>query len=260
MTDELERAYEDGAAAWPALRLDRDDFARRVATLASDARDGAELYLAIAIERGVAGAAEAFERRYLAPVAALLGGRGARPSEIDEVAQQVRVRLAAPRADGTTPLVGYAGRGQLDGLVRVTAMRVFLTLRAKTSREVDDDGWLGTLVAPDLDGPGQVLAAAERHDVKLAIATALRGLAARERAILKMHFVNGLGIDPIAKMLGVHRATAARQLARMKQQLVDGVRAQLAQRWGDDDALSRVASQVDLSLERLFATSTSIVA
>jgi len=249
-------AYAAGAAAWPACALDRATFDKRAAALAAPTGEdgGAELYLAIAIEAGVAGAAEALEERYIAQLPIALAAHKATPAEIDEVVQQVRAKLVAPRADGTTPLVDYAGRGQLDGLVRVTALRVFLNMREKTAREVPGDDWLDALIAPDLER--EVLAAAERADVKHAIAAALAELPARERAVLRMHFVNELGIDPIAKLLGVHRATAARQLSRIKHDVVTRVRKQLAERWGESAVLGRVASQMDLSMERLLASGT----
>ena len=252
---QCEEAYAAGKAAWPDCDLDREQFVRRAERLDAPTGDdgAAEVYLAIAIEAGVSGAAEELERRYLAQLPAALAGHKATPTEIDEVVQQVRAKLVAPRADGTTPLVDYAGRGQLDGLVRVTAVRVFLTMREKTAREVPGEDWLDRIVAPDLER--QVLAAAERADVKQAIASALGELPARERAVLRMHFVNELGIDPIAKLLGVHRATAARQLSRIKHDVVSRVRGLLAERWGSDsDVLARVASQVDLSLERLLTS------
>lgn len=254
-----ETAYAAGRDAWPACDLDRARFMQRAASLDDSAvgDGGAELYLAIAIEAKVAGAAEELERSYLAQLPVALAGYRASVSEIDEVVQVVRTKLIAPRADGTTPLVDYAGRGQLDGLVRVTAVRAFLTMRQKTVREVAvggaEDAWLEAIVAPDL--ARETLAEAERADVKHAIAAALGELGGRDRAVLRMHFVNGLGIDAIAKVMGVHRATAARQISRLKQELVEKVRGTLAQRWGGDSAVAvRVASQMDLSLERLLAS------
>ena len=255
-----ERAYAAGRDAWPACDLDRSTFMQRATSLDDSAvgDGGAELYLAIAIEAKVAGAAEELERSYLAQLPVALAGYRASVSEIDEVVQVVRTKLIAPRAaDGTTPLVDYAGRGQLDGLVRVTAVRAFLTMRQKTVREVAsggaEDAWLEAIVAPDL--ARETLAEAERADVKHAIAAALGELGGRDRAVLRMHFVNGLGIDAIAKVMGVHRATAARQISRLKQELVEKVRGTLAQRWGGDSAVAvRVASQMDLSLERLLAS------
>jgi RNA polymerase sigma-70 factor (ECF subfamily) len=241
--------------AWPDIGLDPALFERRRAELAADDRtDTAELYIAIAIEARVPGAVAAFERAYFGTIPTVLGGRGATPAEIEETTQQVRIRLIAPHDDGSVPLIRYAGRGQLDGLVRMTAIRAFLNAREKSSREADPEDWLADLVAPELEGPGQVVAAAERRDIQQAIATAVAALASRERAILRMHFINGLGIDPIAKMLGVHRATAARQLAKIKVDLVERVRATLAERWGDADKLSRITSRIDLSLERLLGT------
>jgi RNA polymerase sigma-70 factor, ECF subfamily len=255
--DTCDQAYAAGRDAWPACDLDRGRFMERAVALEESAvgDGGPELYLAIAIEAGVAGAAEELERCYLRQLPVALASYQASATEIDEVVQLVRTKLIAPRDDGTTPLVDYAGRGQLDGLMRVTAVRAFLSMRQKAAREIVgvEEGWLDAIVAPDL--ARETLADAERADVKEAIAAALRELGGRERALLRMHFVNELGIDPIAKMLGVHRATAARQISRLKQELVDRVRKLLAQRWGGDSAVAvRVASSVDLSLERLLAS------
>jgi RNA polymerase sigma-70 factor (ECF subfamily) len=76
--------------------------------------------------------------------------------------------------------------------------------------------------------------------------------------ILRLHLVERLGIDSIAAICSVHRATAARQIALAKEMLVVRVRLRLVARWQVSDpdlpALrTLVESQLDLSLRRLLA-------
>ncbi len=248
--DERDRAYAAGRTEWPSLLVDAEYFAARSSALPVPASP-AELYLAMAVEVGAAGAAAAFEQRYMTDLRAMLSGQGGSASEVDEVLQQVRVKLLTTRFEGRLPLVEYAGRGSMDGLVRVTARRMLIDLQSKHARDDNVDDWLGALVAPDLENA--VVAAEEKAEVQRAIQAALKAVGAKERALLRMHFVNGLGIDPIAKMLNVHRATAARHLVKAKEELVERVRDTLAQRWGGDQ-LSRIANQIELSLTRLFET------
>lgn len=76
--------------------------------------------------------------------------------------------------------------------------------------------------------------------------------------ILRLHLVEGLSIDSIARICFVHRATVARWIVRLKKTLVSRVRDRLIEKWQiDDTALPSfrmlVDSQMDLSLERLLA-------
>jgi RNA polymerase sigma-70 factor (ECF subfamily) len=95
-------------------------------------------------------------------------------------------------------------------------------------------------------------------ELKQELAAALDGLGVRERMLLRMHFVERLGIDAIARLCSMHRATAARSIARAKRELTDRVRTRLTARWNvaahDLPALGAlIDSQVDLSLGRLLA-------
>src|SRR5262249_33564676 len=121
-----EQAYAEGSAAWPGRELDRGAFARRV-----DGTDGdaAELYIAIAIEAGVAGAREDFEARYFTEIATVLAGRGATRADLDDVTGNVRDQLFERRDDGTTLVVDGARWGRLASVLRVAALRAFLTRR-----------------------------------------------------------------------------------------------------------------------------------
>jgi hypothetical protein len=76
--------------------------------------------------------------------------------------------------------------------------------------------------------------------------------------ILRLHLVQRLGIDAIAAICSVHRATAARQVAHAREALVTRVRLALIARWRVSERelpalISLVATQLDLSLPRLLA-------
>src|SRR5439155_4329771 len=60
-----------------------------------------------------------------------------------------------------------------------------------------------------------------------AFAEAVKALAPRERNLLRHAVIDGLGIDQIAAIYHVHRATAARQLRAARQTLVDATRERL---------------------------------
>jgi RNA polymerase sigma-70 factor (ECF subfamily) len=181
------------------------------------------------------------------------------PAFLDEVRQRVRAHLLV--GEGRPRLADYAGRGPLRAWTAVAAVRAALMLRRAQGRrrEVSDDDWTGalSLVAtgnPELDLLKQQHAAA--------FATALRdaaaALEARLRAVLAMHFTEGLSIDEIGAVYAVHRATAARWVTRARDELVTTTRRLLAERLGlTPSEIERVAalvqSQVDVSLSQLFA-------
>lgn len=71
--------------------------------------------------------------------------------------------------------------------------------------------------------------------------------------------MKGLGIDRIAAIYGVHRATAARWVTAARANLTQAIHKILATELGVaqsgvDDLLPLVESQLELSLERLLRT------
>lgn len=259
----VERIVRAGRAAMPDLALDDAAVARHLARRldgedAAEALDAAELYLACACATGNAGALAEFERRYFATLPAALSRLALARDEIDEVMQGLRVRLFVAE-DGAPRVVGYAGHGQLGGLVRVAAIRAGLNLlRQRGKLEHDADGFEELPVAAD-DPELARLKAQHRGAFKAAFEDAVRGLEPRERSLLGLAIVKGLGIDKVATIYGVHRATAARWISQARASLTRAVQVGLGERLGvrvDDVAglLPLVESQLELSLERLLRT------
>jgi RNA polymerase sigma-70 factor (ECF subfamily) len=95
-----------------------------------------------------------------------------------------------------------------------------------------------------------------RRELKAAFAAAFATLDARSRNVLRSHYLEGLNIDEIGVLNGVHRTTAARWRADARQSLLKATRRQLQESLGAnvtevDSILRMIRSQLDVSLSRL---------
>ncbi|MBX7084624.1 MAG: hypothetical protein K1X88_35795, partial [Nannocystaceae bacterium] len=223
--------------------------------------DGAELWLAAACADGDAAALARFDADYLAPLSSSLAHLQLGSFRLAEVQQHVREKLLLRDGDGeTTRLEGYAGRGRLAALVGVVATRAALDrLRAQAQAPqpwTEGDDALAARIADD-DSPEAVAIAAEHAQaLRGAFADAVAALDPEDRGLLRLQLLDGLGIDAIAALHGVHRSTAARWLQSIRDRLGTAVRRALRQRLGprprELDSLLRAAdSRLELSMSRL---------
>jgi RNA polymerase sigma-70 factor (ECF subfamily) len=79
---------------------------------------------------------------------------------------------------------------------------------------------------------------------------------AEDRNVLRYHFAHGLTIDQIGALYHVHRATAARRVAKARDELLAGTRrrlmARLALNRADLDSVMRlIESSIHVSLRRV---------
>ena len=235
--DALTQLHAAGKSAWPTLAISAGDFVTHVASVARDADSpeqlsvlsGEGLYVAAACVRGIAGAPHAFESNQFAAIARTLSKMNAGNTFADEVLQHLRVRLFSD----ARLLLTYTGRGAIGSWLKVVALRDAQRIRSKaTAAHSSDDARLLEMPSPDADPELRFLKHQYRRDFKEAFAAALLSLDARQRAVLKMSFVEGLSIDEIGKVYDVHRATAARWIGTAREQLVESTRAELAGRLG----------------------------
>jgi RNA polymerase sigma-70 factor (ECF subfamily) len=273
----LETAHAVGAARWPDVALAPEALARHVATAAPGATTAAavaelhaaDLYLACACLRGIAGAVAAFEAAHLASLGATLAGAvRVSAEEVDEVRQRLRIKLLVGEPDrGRAPLVGtYSGRGPLAAWVRVAAVREALTLArdagigARASQRAAADGALGHDGLAAADPELAAIKGRYRRDFEEAFAGALRGIADRERALLRLHTLAGLSLEKIGAIYKVDRSTVSRWLADARHALLDGTERGLRDRLGlqpaEVESMARLlTSQLELDLPELLRTS-----
>jgi RNA polymerase sigma-70 factor (ECF subfamily) len=175
-----------------------------------------DLYLAWACADGDPCALAHFDRIYLAP-RDFHGRLNLSPDVVDELRQQVRIRLLV----GDSPRIGrYSGRGPLAAWVRTCAVRLGLNVLSAWKSRASDIEALDALVA-DGAGPEQaVLRARYAGKFQFALERSFLALGQREKALLRMHYVDGLGIEAIGQVHRVHRATVARWLAAVRERVL----------------------------------------
>jgi RNA polymerase sigma-70 factor (ECF subfamily) len=275
----LAAALEAGRNRWPELPLDEGVFIAHVARSVGPGDPdlpgtlsrlhAADLYLACACAAEVPGAAAAFEAAHLADVAAMLAGSvDVAPAEVDEVRQQLRVKLLVGGGGGAgrAPLIhGYSGRGALGAWVRVAAVRTALTLLRDArigvragQRAANEALGANIPMDPELD----FLKTRYRRDFELAFQGALLSIPDRQRALLRLHVVAGLTLEKIGAIYEVDRSTVSRWLAQAREDLLReterGLRTRLGVAPAEFQSIARlVTSQLDIDLPELLRTSDS---
>jgi len=218
---------------------------------------GSDLFLAWACSAGRGVALATFERAHAAAFRAIWLRAGGRKPSFDDFAQAVRTKLFVGEA---AKIADYSGHGQLQGFVGVVASRTLLDMARTRKDEValpeEFDGGPLAMRAPDDDPELQYLKRKYRAEMREAFEEAARSLDPEERNVLREHYAHGLGIDQIAAVHGIHRATAARRLAVARESVLRSTRQLLMRRLHmSRDELESVVrlieSQMHVTVERV---------
>lgn len=221
----LDQILAAGAAKWPSVTFDKEAFGRHVAALGvDDARlhtHGMDLLLVSEVLQGNGQALQVFDV-VLASVVTVVRRIDPAQSFIEEVTQELRIKLLT---NPEPKLRGYGALGALVEWLRVAALRTALNLkRSDHLLPTDDVPVKAILVGVDDAHMKQLYL----QELNAAVEHGFRRLSARERTLLRLHFIDGLSLDRIAVMYNVHRATVARWLVTIRQRLFDEVSEHLA--------------------------------
>jgi len=163
-----------------------------------------------------------FETAYLTRVSRALGTLRASESFVEEVVGWLRVELFA--REGGALLGTWSGRGDLSTWLKAIAVHEGLKRLKRARREVLHE-------APErIPVPAVELVAlqgAHRAEFSRALREAFAALELAERNLLRQHFLDGLTIDQLGALLGVHRSTASRRVNAARDALSAGVRRRL---------------------------------
>lgn len=160
---------------------------------------------------------------------------------------------------GAAPkITEYSGRGDLRSFLRVILVRQAITHRRSVHREIslDDDekrppeSWVSA--DPELVH----LRSIYKVEFERAFREAVAELTSEDRNLLRYHYLDGLNIDHIGAIYGIHRVSAARRLTKVRQVLVGSTRRLLTEtlrlRTGELESVLRlIESEVDISLRRV---------
>jgi RNA polymerase sigma-70 factor (ECF subfamily) len=264
--DVMEAHARAARAAWPDIVVEPARFAaevqRRIAgaegvTVASV--KGPDVWIAIACvdgnEKAILAVTEMLRREVQFAATKTTASR----EQIEDVVAKLSHVLFIDEPTRPAALRDYSGRGDLKSYLRVTAMRELVKVVNKGRREVgiEDDELLDRIV-PHSDPELSILRAQYHDVVDAAMRAALQTLDERGRALLRHAFVDGWNVDRVGELYKVHRATAARWIAAVRDQLGEHIRDELAQRLrvpvDDVDSIIRlVQSRIDVSLARVLA-------
>jgi RNA polymerase sigma-70 factor (ECF subfamily) len=254
----LGAAEHPGVAEPPALRaLLAAGIAQGGAAM--EARAG-DLYLAAACVAGDEAAIARLDARLPAIVRPALARLGFPACDDDEILQRVRVALLTRDERGGCGLGGYSGRGELHAYLRSVAVRIALKRRERETAPPIADGSDALALFPDAEDSPELAVLKQRcsGDLRVAFGSAVATLSPRERTLLRQHYVDGLTVDMLGRMHGVHRSTCARWVEAARGKILRGVRNHLAALELDgrdlESMVELVRSQLDLSLSRHLAS------
>lgn len=227
--DRLQRAWSAATSAWPDLSLQPETFFNY---MGARARPGlrlldhaSDLYLACAVVTGVPRATRRFEQEFGPEIDRGLARLNA---SVDDAAQDLRIRLLVGQEGRAPKLASYAASSPLLHWLRIVVVRMRTDLVRARARAVEPKPLATEALAArlaDEQHPELVLGCEGGAAVlETSLRQALMMLPARDRVLLRQHFVEGLSARRICVAYGVHHATAKRWLVRAKRALWDATR------------------------------------
>jgi RNA polymerase sigma-70 factor, ECF subfamily len=259
---DVRRAYATGATAWPDVAIAYDTFKDRLTELGVAAADAqlraADLYLAVGCAQGQPSALAHFEREHIGSVPLYVQRSGLAAELMGELRQRVRLKLLL----GAPPAIAkYRGVGALSAWVRVSAVRVAVDLaaRADDRHEVASD-LLDLCTAAEASPELQTVKTLYQDRFRATVQASFVRLGAREKALLRMHFLEELSLDRLAAIYRVHRSTIARWLVAIRSEVLADVRREFGLSGGASTAelrslVSVLRREVQVSARRVLASS-----
>lgn len=251
----LESAFSEARAAWPSLEVADEEFVaylgERVAPADLPSVRVPDLYLACACVAGVTGAADAFEAEIMPAVPKAVARIDSDPAFVDDITARVRVKLLM----GDPPRVAsYLGRGPLRSFAQVVGLREAQSSKRKVVMEQPYDR--ESLLDVPLGDDDPELAEVKRQlrgPFRRAFREALGELDARDRTVLRLYLVDGVGSETIGRMYGVHRATIARWISDARDAVFRGTKRRLGKELelsatSVASLMGKLATQLDITL------------
>lgn len=256
--DAWEQAWSRATAAWPNFDVTPQAFATHLLCVfdpegaISDQLEACcadDLMLCVACLQGNERAVRAFEAEYGAVM--LRAARRSGTHEASDVVQAMRERLFV----GASPkLATFRGAAPLGRWLRVACQRLAIDFSRKAGHALEfEDQKIAGAVNEDLHD--NLLKGEYRAAFRAAFEDAMSSLEPKGRTLLRLHLLHGSSIDELATMNNVHRATAARWLAKAREDVRDATRRGLAARLGAnhgelDSIMALIGSRLDVTITR----------
>jgi RNA polymerase sigma-70 factor (ECF subfamily) len=225
----LSEVLAAGRTAWPKVDLSERDLAAYLSAGGIQPQalqeHGADLCLTAACVARIPAALASFDARFLSRVNQYLARMHLCLDLVDDIRQRLRIRMIGPEMK----ISSYTGMAPLDRWLRLACVRLALDVIESEARHVrpERDDELLQRVAGSDNPEFNAIRARYAGMIQAELRQAIDGLDTRDKTILRLHFVEGLNIEGIGKIYGVHRATAARWIAGIRTQLLECLRQRL---------------------------------
>jgi len=259
--NEIAAAHREAAKLWPDISVSLERYVEMLHSTGVATQNlqqwGGDLYLACAAGVGDHAAVRVIEERFISRLPARIRRLGSATDKVSDVLQTVRERLFS----GDVPRIrAYNGAGPLEQWIKVVAIRTAIDLH-RTDQSIPrvEGAWLETVTPRDADVSALMAKVEYKRELELAIQELIGRLSPRDRAILRLHVVEGVSIEKIAASYGVHRVTVARWVWTAGETLLDGLRSRFREKFGivppEFDSMARMArSQLSIDLAGLLAS------
>lgn len=221
-------------AAWPGVEVPLARWHAYVAEReppgdSSRALHATDLYLASAVADGDAAALAHLDAVLHACVERAARRIGGDRALCDDILQRLRERLMLADGARRAGITEYSGRGSVRSWLHVVATREALGIRRREQRERPiGEETLDGLESPEGNPELTFLQTHYRAAFRSAFREAFAALEPLERDLLRRHHIDSATIDDLAQHHAVHRATAARWVARARGHLLTATRERLA--------------------------------
>ncbi len=214
-----------------------------------------DLYLALACALGDTAAIRRFEALHGADFDRAIARSARLGVSVLEFRQQVLRHLLVAKPGEAPRITQYAGRGSLQGWLRVMTSRLVIDLsRARKRPEVEGGDALVARLADGRDTELQHLRRAFGPALEQAFSQGLAQLDVPTRNLLRQRYLHEVSADALAKLYGVHRATMFGRLERARTALLRHVREALADAMPEDaleSVVGMLGSALHISIRRL---------
>ncbi len=262
-TEMLAKAIDAARTRWPGVPFEAEALARFLASkgLSADARSPErleELALTQACSVNLPNAIGCLEASFGRAIREAIT-RASASGDVDEMAQRVRLRLFTQTPARGAKIAEFTGEGALTAWLRTVATRVALTAVSATADTDQLEAHLEKLVL-ELPSPEDRVARDQaRAMLKRVLSQAVRALGPRERTLVKLSGVDGLTMEQIGVVYGVHKATVSRWLGSIRADLLRATQQVMREqlKLSSSEAFELVGaagSQLELSISRLLQT------
>ncbi|MEM9461483.1 MAG: sigma-70 family RNA polymerase sigma factor [Myxococcota bacterium] len=258
----------------PSIELDPAAFIRYLAERSADADDlvdhlsklrAGDLWLACGCTAGDKHALVRFQERFGPDIEMAIARSGNADISPEDFRQHLLGKLFAAPGDAPPRIAEYGGHGSLRGWLRITIVRQVIDFVRRTQRrdlghQVDETELL-ELRAAASDPELAYVRSTFQAELREALSEGFASLTARERNLLRQFLIHSMGIDEVARIYGIHRATAHRWRLRAQGKLLENTRGALRRRLGADsrevdNAMMAMQSGLHITVRRYLSRDT----